>query len=218
MRKIILCACLLLFTNNEAVFSAACAPGDTTKPVPINDLKTVIISNTAVVLAFTSPSEQSGIAKYEIRYRIGGAISAFTWNASDTRYFYVASELFETGKQQYFKLSELTPGKGHSLALKAHDGCGNVSNISNVKNFTTTTMQSNEILVFWEPIDGATSYTVHYDTRSRYDQAFGEYTHQSCVNTTATSCKLIIPPGPTYYITVKANNTGFGNEVSYFAP
>lgn len=95
--------------------------------------------------------------------------------------------------------------------------------INDFANLSYTLSQS-EVTVSWLPIEGSSSYTVYYDTRSGYtsDNTYIGYANQACAGTSSTSCSFAIESGKTYYVNLRADNTDVlidaGNEKPFTTP
>lgn len=225
MRKCILTvlgtfvAIIIALSVSTGLGQAACVSGDIAGPPRITDLGRLALAKNGVTLKFTSPTDQSGIGKYEFKYRQGSALTALNWASSPGGQTPFNTSAFpENGKPQYAKWSGLTAGKLYYFAIKAYDSCGNASGMSNILSFTTPLIENNEVVVFWDAIPDKVSYTVGISQVSRDNPGFVEYS-ETCVNTTKTDCKIVLNPGVTYFISTKGHfadgRSGlWGNEAS----
>jgi chitodextrinase len=132
----------------NAVFAQTIAPDDETAPAPVADLRSSAQGAGWLDLAWTAPGNDGAVgkaARYEMRYRIGGAIAGEAdWASADT----VAADVLPlpeiAGSAQTMRLADLAPQTLYGVAIRAVDEAGNRAAVSNA--FTAATLASPDTL------------------------------------------------------------------------
>ena len=110
---------------------------DVTPPGAVADLDTVRVTDTFAVLAWTVPTDDGPLghpSRYEVR-RSPTPLTLENWNESMP--LNGPLHLVEAGQVQEFKLDGLQPETHLYVAIRARDEAGNLSDLSNVVEFTT---------------------------------------------------------------------------------
>lgn len=121
-------------TKNYTVFV------DTTAPQSISDLNGSIANHrkSSVALTWTAPSDGttgSGVTQYEIRWTSEQAtISESEWDKPEGKQMLASAK--KAGEQVSVEISNLSIGKPYVFAVRAKDGGGNLSGISNLFKVT----------------------------------------------------------------------------------
>jgi subtilisin family serine protease/chitodextrinase len=96
-------------------------------PSVVEDLTATPDGPNAVIIAWTAPEDDAGVAVYDLRYR-AGALGDPTW-AQATRALTPAPAA--PGTRQQVRVSGLLPGTGYAFGLRSVDTLGFVSRTSN---------------------------------------------------------------------------------------
>jgi hypothetical protein len=221
MKRTLLLVAVFLGLSYGRGVEAACVAGDTVGPTKIVDLTVEVVSSTGVLYRFTAPSDQSGLASYDVRYRTV-PITALNF-ATATQ---VAGEPTPSisGTIEHLNISGLLPGTAHYMAMKTYDDCGKVSAMSNAVMATTLAAPVKTTATFlWDPNSESdlAGYRLYYGYKSVSDPTWvvdeyvidvGNHTYQN----------VLLDPG-TYYFRATAYNTStvesiFSNELTVTVP
>lgn len=102
-------------------------PRDTSPPSPITDLYAQFVSSASIDLAWSVPHDDTGVTGYDIRVA-GHPIS----DGGDTQSLSGGGGANHEGALEVKTLSNMPPDKTLFIAVRAIDGAGNVSALSNV--------------------------------------------------------------------------------------
>ncbi|MCK6573493.1 S8 family serine peptidase [Myxococcota bacterium] len=114
--------------NKGPVGNSASARTGGVPPEAVSDLTATADGPNAVLLTFTAPDDDAGVAVYDLRYR-AGALSDPTW-AQATRALTPAPAA--PGTRQQVRIAGLLPGTGYAFGLRAVDALGFTSRTSNL--------------------------------------------------------------------------------------
>lgn len=160
-------------------------PNDKTPPPQIANLSAARVeSDTSAVIQWTEPGDNRLCKRYEIKYRIGSAITALNWSSVTT--YSASNDLVpgQPGSTRQFRLMGLPPGQTVYAAVRTYDAGGvlsgstykeNCSLVSNNASFVTLPLGYSKKTLAWY-YSAATgygfkvslgdcpgAYTEHYD-------------------------------------------------------
>lgn len=111
---------------------------DTTSPTAVSDLASSEVGQTSLTISWTVPTDDSGIASYDLRYSL---LPITSTNFSSSNQFNALPTPKTYGIEKYEAVG-LTPGTKYHFALKSKDSVGNISPLSNVITITTLAVPS----------------------------------------------------------------------------
>ena len=125
-------------TGVLAGLNLVAAEPDDTAPEAIGDLVVVESQSQSIALRWTAPADDLGtggrVARYDVRCA-HGALDESNWSAAMRPG--TPPSPSNPGCQELFVASQLTPGTTYRIAVASSDRWGNVSDISNIVEFTT---------------------------------------------------------------------------------
>ena len=114
---------------------------DATPPATVGDLRTPVVSDRNVMVAWTAPGDDGSggarVSQYEVRFATSPITSANFGSAQ------LASPeppiTVNPGGVQTYGITGLTPGLTYWVAMRSRDDASNWSSVSNIISFATTT-------------------------------------------------------------------------------
>lgn len=217
---IVAVAVLVTLTCTRQDCLAVCVAGDVAPPSRVTDLVAAAVSSNGMIVGFTQPSDASGVAVYDVRYRTV-PLTALNW-ATATQVTGVPSPT-ASGTATMFSVDNLTPNTKYYIGIKAQDGCGRWSGLSNIITPTTLLAPPPQMpgVLYWDYdyvnqllISG---FRVRYGSRSNTDPAFAGYEYTIEVAPESRSVTTVLQSGTTYYFVVTAygdsGESPYSNEV-----
>jgi len=112
----------------RTVEDAAGAHADTQPPTPPGSPAMSAITTTEATVTWSPATDAVGVARYEIRYRVGPVFAEADWASANGS---VGVVWASTGQRSHL-LSGLTSGTQYTAAIKAYDAAGNESPLASV--------------------------------------------------------------------------------------
>ncbi len=193
--------------ESKFTYKWICNSADTATPSSITDLSVMPLGGTSVLVEWTEPADNYGVASFDLR-RATAAITSRNWNSS-----VVVSGMptpSGSGSKKKITVSGLSPNTTYYFAVTAKDGCGRQSVLYNSKSVKTLSAGMKNISFYWGASADATAYEVCCGASS------GNYT--SCTFMGAVnqgSVQVADDESPRYCVTRATNNWGekYSNEV-----
>ena len=149
MKKLLFFLVIMCVLAASASTNAQCVPGDTSPPTQINTLSVKQRDDVSLIVEFISPNDQSSLAQYDIRVKIGAPIAALSFSSS-TKIINLPAPRAQNSSESIL-ITGLTPGSLYYVAVKTQNVCGYWSLMSKAASAYTLVSGKKILKLAWEP-------------------------------------------------------------------